>query len=247
VDAALGKIDYLEICAFSDHLITSEVWYRLLNTGIRLAAGAGTDAMANFASLHGHVGLCRVLAESGTLDYRRFLGAIKAGRTVATNGPLLGFTLGGKGPGGTFELAGPARLEARIWLRSVVPVDSLQLVRNGSVVETIPLNGDRTRADARVAIQADSSGWYLVRAFSRQSRHPVLDLYPFGTTSPVYLTVGGRPIRSVRDGAYFVAWLDRLATAATAHPGWNTEAEKSTVLGDISRARRYFANQEVGR
>jgi TolB protein len=41
VDAALGRIDYLEVCGFSDHLATSEIWYRLLNTGIRLAAGAG--------------------------------------------------------------------------------------------------------------------------------------------------------------------------------------------------------------
>src|SRR2546426_6623944 len=36
VDVALGKVDYLEVMGFSDHLITSEIWYRLLNCGFRI-------------------------------------------------------------------------------------------------------------------------------------------------------------------------------------------------------------------
>jgi hypothetical protein len=60
VDVALGKVDYLEVMGFSDHRTTASVWYRFLNSGFRLPAGAGTDAMANFASLRGPVGLNRV-------------------------------------------------------------------------------------------------------------------------------------------------------------------------------------------
>ena len=61
-----------------------------LNTGLRLPTGSGTDAMANYASLRGPVGMNRVFARSGAkLDYRAWLAAIKAGRTFATNGPLL--------------------------------------------------------------------------------------------------------------------------------------------------------------
>ena len=60
VDAALGKLDYLEVMGFSDHLVTSDVWYRLLNCGFRIPAGAGTDAFPNFASLRGPAGLLRV-------------------------------------------------------------------------------------------------------------------------------------------------------------------------------------------
>ena len=45
VDVALGKADYMEIVGFSDHRTTADVWYRLLNAGFRLPAGAGTDAM----------------------------------------------------------------------------------------------------------------------------------------------------------------------------------------------------------
>ena len=41
VDVALGKVDYLEVMGYSDHLITSDVWYRLLNCGFRIPAGGG--------------------------------------------------------------------------------------------------------------------------------------------------------------------------------------------------------------
>ena len=94
IDAALGKVDYLEVMGFSDHLITSEIWYRLLNCGFRIPAGAGTDAFPNFASLRGPAGLLRVFARIGArLDHGAFLAAIRQGRTFVTNAPLLEFTL----------------------------------------------------------------------------------------------------------------------------------------------------------
>ncbi len=41
VDLALGKVDYYEAVGFVDDLMaTAAVWYRLLNCGFRLAAGA---------------------------------------------------------------------------------------------------------------------------------------------------------------------------------------------------------------
>ncbi len=64
-DVAHGKVDYLEVVGFSDHSVTAAVWYRLLNLGFRLPAGAGTDAMANYASLRGPVGLTRVFLDTG--------------------------------------------------------------------------------------------------------------------------------------------------------------------------------------
>ena len=63
MDLALGKVDYIEVLGFADHKSTANVWYRLLNCGFRLPTAAGTDAMANFASLRGPVGLNRVYAK----------------------------------------------------------------------------------------------------------------------------------------------------------------------------------------
>ena len=246
IEAALDKVDYLELCSFTDHLATSEVWFRLLNTGFRVSAGAGTDAMMNYASLHGPVGLCRVYAESGKLDYKAWLGAINAGRTFATNGPLLRFTLAGKGIGSEIRLApGQNTVDATVSMRSNVPVDSVQLIQNGQVALAFSLSRDSMKVDESIRINVIESSWYVVRAFSHRSRHPVLDLYPFAITSPIYVIVGDQSIRSPKDAAYFVAWLDRLERNARDHKGWNTEDERRAVLADIDRARAIFRERST--
>jgi TolB protein len=247
-DVALGKVDYYEAVGFSDPLATNAVWYRLLNCGFRVPAGAGTDAMTNYASLRGPVGLNRVYVTSGPrLELASFLEGVKAGRTFATNGPLLDLAVrpspSGRwsGPGDELRLPGGAReLEARVSLRSIVPVDHLEVVANGRVAATVPLVGDRTEASTTVRLPVRGSLWLVLRAYADRARHPVLDNYPFATTSPVYVTVDGAPVRSAEDASYFIAWIDRVREAAAAHPGWNTEVEKAEALEMLGRARAEF-------
>jgi TolB protein len=246
VDVALGKVDYYEALGFvDDYEATAKVWYQVLNCGFRLPAGAGTDAMANFASLRGPVGMNRVFVRSGgPLEYRRWLAALKAGRSFATNGPLLGFTLDGKGLGDELTLPSGGRdLVARVTLHSMVPIDRLEIVRNGEVVAEIPLAGNRTAVSTSVTIHARESGWYLLRARAERPAYPVLDMYPYATTSPIYVTAGDQPIRSRKDAEYFIAWIDRLRTGALAHRDWNSEAEKAHSLDLIQRAREEFVRR----
>ncbi len=249
IDVALGKVDFYEAVGLSDHRNTNALWYRLLNCGFRLPAGAGTDAMTNFASLRGPVGMNRVYVKTGgPLDESGFLGGLKAGRTLATNGPLVELALrprGGRGawsePGDELALpAGRHAVEARVSLRSLVPVDRLEIVRNGVVVSEVALAGDRTSADATLVLPVSASGWYVLRAHAERSRHPVLDFYPFGTTSPVYVTVAGAAVRSPTDAAYFTAWIDRVRAAAEAHGGFNTPAEKQETLALVAKARTVY-------
>jgi hypothetical protein len=206
--------------------------------------------MTNYASLRGPVGMNRVFVKTGPgpLDMGRFLEGLKAGRTFATNGPLVELAMREKAatgawrePGDEISLpAGTHALEARVSLRSIVPVDRLELIRNGTIVSTVRLSGDRTSADITLPLRVGASGWYVLRGWSEQSRHPVLDFYPFGTTSPIYVTVGGRPVRSPADARYFATWIDRVRTAAAAHPDWTTPAEKTETLALLDRARREF-------
>jgi Tol biopolymer transport system component len=250
VDVALGKVDFYEAVGLSDHRATNAVWYRLLNCGFRLPAGAGTDAMTNYASLRGPVGLNRAFVRTdGPLELGRFLAGLKAGRSMATNGPLVALALRARGADGPWSEPGDAlalprggrALEARVWLRSIVPVDHLELVRNGSVVRSFALPGDRTSLDATIALDAfGGPAWYVLRAHCDHSRHPVLDFYPFGTTSPIYVPVDGADVRSTSDAAYFVRWIDRVSAAAEAHSGWNTRAEKEAALAQLARARAVF-------
>ena len=247
VDVALGKVDYYEALGFvDDYMATASVWYQLLNCGFRLPAGAGTDAMANFASLRGPVGMNRVFVKSGApLKYRRWLAALKSGRSFATNGPLLDLTLDGRGLGDEVKLpAGEHQLTARITLHSNVPVDHLELVSHGEVIRAIPLSGHRTSVATTVRLPVRESGWYLLRARGDGPAYPVLDVYPYATTSPIYVSVGGKPVRSPRDAAYFLAWIARLEADAMANKDWNTEEEKSKVLESFRQARAEFESRE---
>ncbi len=241
VDLALGRVDYYEALGFvDDPMATAAVWYRLLNCGFHLPAGAGTDAMTNFASLRGPVGMNRVYVRSGApLEHRRWLSALKAGRTFATNGPLLELTVAGREPGDEVALEGAGEVAARVRLRSNVPVDHLELVVNGEVRE-VALGGARRSADTTVRIPVERSGWVLLRARSDRAIYPVLDLYPYGTTSPVYLTVAGQPARSREDAEYFIAWIDRMRASVEASTDWNNPAELTATLDELSRARTVY-------
>jgi TolB protein len=249
VDVALGKVDYYEAIGFvDDYVATAKVWYQLLNCGFRLPTGAGTDAMANFASLRGPVGMNRVFAKlTGPLTHRRWLAALKAGRTFATNGPLLGFTLNGKDIGSELSLSPRQReLVATISLKSNVPVDHLEVVRNGAVIATVPLSGNRTSITTQLKLPVRGSGWYLLRARGNDPAYPILDVYPYATTSPIYVTVAGQPIRSPRDADYFVAWISRLEAAAARNGDWNNEAEKLKVLEMLKKAKEEFRSRGSG-
>ncbi len=172
------------------------------------------------------------------------MAGLKAGRTFVTNAPLLEFTLGGREIGDEIRLpAGGKRLTARVGLRSSVPIDHLEVIGNGSVVATIPLRGDRTTASETVSVLVTRSGWYVLRAWSDRPVTPILDLYPFGSTSPVYVRVGRQPVRSREDADFFVRWIDRLDQAARAHEAWNTPEEWEHVLGLLARARAVYAEQ----
>jgi len=235
---AHGKVDYLEVMGFSDHHITAAIWHRLLNLGFRLPAGAGTDAMANYASLRGPIGLVRVFLETGGERTPGALGnALRTGRTFVSNGPLLGFKVDGQGPGGAVPRAG--RLPVRVALRSPFPVDRLELVQNGKPILSFALEGDRTRFDWSGDVDFEAGGWVVLRAFNDKPHPWVLDLYPYATTSPVWFDSPAAP-RAPEDAAYFVAWMDRVIEAALARGGWNSEQEKADTLAYLDAAREKF-------
>jgi hypothetical protein len=243
VDVALGKVDYMEILGFADHRSTARVWYQLLNLGFRIPAAGGTDAMANYASLRGPVGMNRAYARvaGGEIRPEEWMAALKAGRSFATNGPLLGFTLGGAEIGDELKFAAPEQgVEFSVRLRSIVAVDHLELVCNGRVVRSFVTQGSVDHGEFSGSVPLNESGWCLVRASTDAGRYPVLDTYVYATTSPVYVTVAGRKPHSPEDARYFAAWVDRVTETTSAYPDWNSAAEKQRVLDRLAQAKAVF-------
>jgi hypothetical protein len=256
VDVALGKIDYYEVVGFSEHQTSAAIWYRLLNCGFRPAAAAGTDAMANFASLRGPVGMNRVYARvepqtpSGAATdtmtrLHAWLAGLHAGHTLATNGPLLALTVEGQPPGVDVPLrAAKTALQYTGFLRSIVPVDHLQLVMNGQVVRTIPLSGTRMSADFAGTLPVAGNGWLLVRAWNDAASPQIFDIYPYATTNAFFFHTDGAVTHCGRDAQFFLKWIDQLQEAASAHQGYNTAQERETTLGEIRAARALMSARQ---
>ncbi|HZV87915.1 MAG TPA: CehA/McbA family metallohydrolase [Candidatus Binatus sp.] len=249
VDVALGKLDYMEIVGFSDHRSTAAVWYRLLNLGFHVPAGAGTDATTDYAApIRGQVGMDRVYASipGGPVSIDAWMDSLKNGRTFATNGPLIEFTLGGQRVGDELKFAGAREaVPFTAKLRSIVPVDHFEVVCNGRVVETLKLAGTRDSLDVAGTLPLKESGWCVLRASSDNAEYPVLDNYVYATTSPVYVTIGGKAPRSAEDAKYFVAWIERTIDITSHYPDWNSAAEKEYVLGRLAEARAIYEKLSV--
>ncbi len=235
-DVAHGKLDYIEVMGFSDHRITAGIWYRFLNLGFRLPAGAGTDAMTNYASLRGPVGLVRVfLRTDGDRTPDGLITALKEGRSFVSNSALLGLDVNGTPPGYSANAAGKTRV--RVAMRSPVAMDHLELVQNGRVIKSFELADERRRFDWNGDVDLEA-GWVLLRAWNDKADPWVLDLYPYATTSPVYIDGPAPP--APEDAAYFSAWMDRVVEAANARGGWNSEQEKADTLAYLEEARAKY-------
>jgi hypothetical protein len=244
IDVALGKLDYMEIVGFSDHRSTAAVWYKLLNLGFRIPAGAGTDATADYAApIRGQVGMDRIYAwvPEWPLNLELWFEALKKGRTFATNGPLLEFTLGGQRIGDELKFDAPqTAVPLTAKLRSIVPVDHLELVCNGRVAQSFLLDGPKDSADVKGAVPIKESGWCVLRASSDKAEYPVLDNYAYATTSPIYVMIGGKSPRSPEDAKYFSAWIDRVLETTSHYPDWNSPEEKERVLQKLRESKQIF-------
>jgi Tol biopolymer transport system component len=242
VDAAIGKVDYYELMGFADHKASADVWYQLLNCGIRLPLGAGTDAMTNYASLRGPVGQNRLyVRRRGATDINAFLKDLTDGRGFVTNGPLMGFTIAGLGPGDSLVISSrKQRFAYTGFLRSQVPIDHVEVVYNGTVVATHNPTGDKTSVDISGSLNLPEDGWLLLRVWNDLGHPDLFDLYPYASTNPVFVKSNKPNGNTQLAGKYFLEWVSRIESRVGAIP-FRTEEEKSMVVRDVAKAKAFYS------
>jgi TolB protein len=239
VDVALGNVDYLEVVSFANHVATAGVWHRLLNLGFRIPAGAGTDAMANYSSLRGPVGINRAFLRIDGNDADEIKSAVRSGRGFVSNAPLLGLTVNGVGPGGEIAWSGgTAHVKAAV--RSVAPLEYAQLVHNGNVIAQLELSKDGLSADFAGDVALPESGWILLRAGNSSAQVNIQDFHPYGTTNPVWVGHGKR-LGSTDDAVYFMDWIDLIIDDVLKRDDFNTETEREMTLDYLRDGRQVFA------
>ena len=241
-DAALGLVDAIDLIGPNDVEGTAVLYRHLLNCGLRLAATAGTDVWLSYSRgplVSNPPGWARVYANlrGAPLSVAAFQDAIRAGRTLATNGPWLDLTVDGRRPGDV--IAAEPGQTVSVSARAEGPgVESLELVGPDGVVARGGAGGPGAPTiDTTVTVEG--STWLC--AVARGPRHPsVLGPVVFAHTSPVYVEVGGQPVVRAASARWLLDWLDRFEELARTHGRFADEGQRDEVLAVIDRARPYY-------
>ena len=208
VDAALGRIDTLDVMGFG-YEASVPLWYRLLNCGFRIGAAAGTDCFLNrISSWPPGWGRAYVHCPGG-FNYAAWAAGQKAGRSFVSTGPMLELTVDGKRIGSTLRLAKAGRVKVQAKANAQFPLNKVELIVNGQVVQTLKLADDKLSAKLDGPLDLKTTGWIALRA-SGPAAPPLAPRGLWAHTSPVYVEIPDELPDARGDAAYFLKWIDRL-------------------------------------
>jgi TolB protein len=208
--AALGAVDGMDLLPFAP--AAYELWYRLLNSGFRISPGAGTDVFTNWRGINRIPGLAREYVHlNGEFRWDRWIEQYRLGRTFVTNGPLLTFAANGQPMGSVISApAGePYRAQIAAEVQSRVPLEDIELVQNGKVIETRRIPGGSENYRFEKEVMVDRSSWLAVRVSGPSTRGLPTELAR-AHSAPVYVHLGGRPVIVREDVELMIRWLNRL-------------------------------------
>jgi TolB protein len=227
VTAALGAVHSIDILPFGP--AAYELWYRFLNAGFRISAGAGTDSFTNWRGINALPGDSREYVEVGNdFQWGNWVERFREGRDFVTNAPLLTFSVNGEPMGAVIEAAGGSPYRARLAARVVseAPIDLIEFLQNGRVIESKSLPANTREVSLETEAAAAASSWFAVRVSGPPARG-VRDV-PRAHSGPVYVQLGGRPVLIREDVELMLRWIDRL---------WQLLNERDNFGPDPNRAR----------
>ena len=181
-----------------------------MNIGQRTVATSGTDMFTDFQRTPA-AGTARLYAEApgGRGDIDSILSQVRAGRTFLTTGPALLFSIGTDTRPG--DVTSPGEQPWALTLISSEPVDVVEIVVNGEVVEQLDgIRGGETKV-YKGTVSLPANGWVAARAHGGAGEWPSMAVAQFAHSSPVWIgAVGSKDpqaasraaadlIRSVRD------------------------------------------------
>lgn len=209
------------------------VYFHVLNCGFRLPPVAGSGSGAN----DNPVGTNRVYVQCGPeFSDAAWWEALAAGRVFVTNGPLLRPSVEGTPPGHVFQIDGeqPLVLEIGLNLATRVPVEYLQIIKNGVVDADVRLADWKDKKGKLPPVAFEESGWFLVRAVTSNPR-----TYQFASSGPYYVTRGGRERISKQSVQFFLDWIGAAEDRIRQQPGLD-DVDRQKQLAEQDRARTFF-------
>tara|TARA_B100001750_G_C15520102_1_gene610828 strand:+ start:1963 stop:3411 length:1449 start_codon:yes stop_codon:yes gene_type:complete len=199
VAAALGKIDAFNL--FDPYWNDTEydIYYQMLNAGIKLPASTGSDWYICSSN--------RVYSWTGNkFEYSEWLDSFKRGQTFITNGPSLQIRVGNSQPGDEIESRSGEILPAEVKWTSHYPVQIIELVQDGKVVGREEFPEGSTKGNLNLDLNLEFDGWIAARLFSS-----VRDSYlqpQFAHTSPIYVKTGLASAEKAKASLKFVQQIE---------------------------------------
>lgn len=188
------KPEYQTVAGFAQWMI--DLYYSFLNCGFRIPVSAGSAS----GVMPSWIGYERVYVRlSGPFTYDGWFRDLKAGRSVATNGPLLEVEVDGQPPGAEFPWQGPRKVRMGIAVHSREPIDRVEVVFNGQVI------GNQKSS----VVEIPEPGWLAVRCFGRAG-----NTIRYAHSSPFYFPKDGRLPVKKPDAERWASYIRRLAEAA---------------------------------
>jgi hypothetical protein len=216
-----------------------ELYYRLLNCGFRIPVSAGTAS----GIMPSPVGYGRVYVRvPGQFSYEKWVEGLKAGRSFATNGPILFMRVGEHQPGDLIKIGGPGgEVSVEVQVESLHPLAYLEIVASGKVIARAdaPVGTNVLRLNTSLALA--ESAWVVARAFERNA-----ETAKFAHTSPVYIEVAGKPVLSSKAAAYYKSNIERVIAFTAASKLFKNEQDRQTALSIYRKARDIYAQIEKG-
>ena len=166
-DIVLGLVHAIEMMTFNP--FNAQItpyglldWYRYLNLGYHVPVVGGSDKM-NAASLLGGIRTYAHLGER-EFSYENWMGAVKAGNTFVTVGPLLELSVEGLAPGSALDLpAGGGTVNVSWRVESAaLPLERVEVVVGGFAVEESSVEGALS-AEGSSEVSIGESSWIALR------------------------------------------------------------------------------------
>lgn len=181
---------------------TQEIYYHILNSGIRMPPSAGSAS----GVLKNPVGYNRVYVYLGDkkLTRDRWFEGLKQGRCFVTNGPLLRVRANQTLPGNVLQMDNRTlSVNLDIQLASNDPISDLEVIVNGEIAKRIPCDHQMSQ-HIKTTINVSQPGWLLVRAIA-----DVKNTFRFASTAPWYLESKAVSHRISRKSIeFFLNWID---------------------------------------
>ncbi|MBI3839316.1 MAG: CehA/McbA family metallohydrolase [Planctomycetia bacterium] len=209
---------------------SEKIYYHLLNCGLRLppTAGSGSGAVANpvgYDRMYVHV--------DGEFTYEKWWEALRAGRVVVTNGPLIRPNVEGEMPGHVFraDAGQEIDLEVGLTLSTRDRVAYLEIIKNGELAHQVRLDDWAKMGGKLPPLSFKESGWFVIRAVT-----DVPNTYRFATTGPYYVEIGDQPRISKSSAQFFLDWVkERMKNLKL-----DDDDEREVVLKCHRQAREYW-------